>query len=307
MDLQLRAIANPTRRRILALARDRRLCAGDIARHFRGSRPGISQHLRVLVEAGLLQSEASGTRRLYRTDAAALQALGGALSAFWQESLVRLEQYLADRPGPVPVEQGRPAMETTDSVRQETLIDADAATVFAFLTDADRLTRWMGVSASVEPHPGGLYLVDMGNGMIVRGEFKEVVPVSRIAYSFGWDSGGKLPPGGSLVEIDLIPQNGGTLVRLTHSGLPADLVEPHTIGWAHYYARLAVAAAGGDPGPDPRVKPKEAAKQSAKKPAAKEAPARKAIAKKAAARRPAAARSAARAKTTARRPADRRR
>ena len=305
MDVQLRAIANPTRRRILALARDRRICAGDIARHFRGSRPGISQHLRVLVDAGLLESEVIGTHRLYQTDAAALEALDDALTGFWQESIVRLEQYLADRPGPAPVEQRRPAMETTDSVRQETLIDADASTVFAFLTDADRLTRWMGVSATLEPRAGGLYLVDMANGNVVRGEFKEVVPVSRLAYSFGWDAGGKLPPGGSLVEIDLIPQNGGTLVRLTHSGLPADLVESHTAGWAYYYARLAVVAAGGDPGPDPRMKPKKTAKRSAKKPAAKKAPARKAVAKRAA-KKPAAARPAASASTTARRPAGRR-
>ena len=75
-------------------------------------------------------------------------------------------------------------METADSVRQETLIDADAATVFAFLTDADRLTRWMGVSATLEPRPGGLYLVDMGNGTVVRGEFKD--PKSE-------DSGRSLP------------------------------------------------------------------------------------------------------------------
>ena len=148
-------------------------------------------------------------------------------------------------------------METADSVRQETLIDADPATIFAFLTDADRLTRWMGVSATLEPQPGGLYLVDVTNGNVARGEFKEVVPVSRLAYSWGWDEGRHgLAPGSSLIEIDLIPQGAGTLVRMTHSGLPAELVESHAKGWAHYYARLAVVAAGGDPGKDPWVKAK---------------------------------------------------
>src|SRR5258707_7678989 len=110
MDLQLRAIANPTRRRILALARDRRLCAGDIARQFRSSRPGISQHLKVLVEAGLLQSEPVGTRRLYRTDAAVLATLGEALTGFWQASLDNLQRHLADPPEPTPVDQGRPVI-----------------------------------------------------------------------------------------------------------------------------------------------------------------------------------------------------
>ena len=141
-------------------------------------------------------------------------------------------------------------MEASDRVHQETLIDADAATIFAYFTDADRLIRWMGVSATLEPHPGGLYLVDIGNTRVVRGEFKEVVPVSRLAYSFGWDRSDELPPGSSLVEIDLIPQGGGTLVRMTHSGLPAELVPAHVEGWRYYYARLAIAATGGNPGPD---------------------------------------------------------
>ena len=53
-----------------------------------------------------------------------------------------------------------------------------------------------------------------------------------------------------MVEIDLIERNGGTLLRMTHTGLPnAEQVASHGRGWAHYLARLAVAAAGGDPGP----------------------------------------------------------
>ena len=151
-------------------------------------------------------------------------------------------------------------MPATDTVQQETLIDADPATIFAFLTDADRLVRWMGVAANLDPKPGGLFLVDVTNGDVARGEFKEVVPVSRLAYSFGWEKGDDLKPGGSLVEIDLIPQATGTLVRMTHSGLPENLVAAHAKGWAHFYARLAIVAAGGDPGPDPGLKEKQAAK-----------------------------------------------
>ena len=160
-------------------------------------------------------------------------------------------------------------MPATDTVQQETLIDADPATIFAFLTDADRLVRWMGVAANLDPKPGGLYLVDVTNGDVARGEFKEVVPVSRLAYSFGWEKGDDLKPGGSLVEIDLIPQVTGTLGRMTHSGLPEGLVAAHAKGWAHFYARLAIVAAGGDPGPDPWLKEKEAATPAAKKAAAK--------------------------------------
>ena len=144
-------------------------------------------------------------------------------------------------------------MDATDRVHQETLIDADAATIFAFLTDADRLIRWMGVSATLEPHPGGLYLVNVTGARCARGAFREVVPVHRLAYSFGWDDDGEVPPGSSLVEIDLVEQPDGTLVRLTHTGLPSvEQCASHADGWAHYLGRLVEVGAGRDPGPDPR-------------------------------------------------------
>ena len=76
----------------------------------------------------------------------------------------------------------------------------------------------------------------------------------RLAYSFGWDGSEAVPPGSSLVEIDLIEQPpDGTLLRLTHTGLPnADQCAGHADGWAHYLGRLAQAAAGRDPGPGSR-------------------------------------------------------
>jgi len=182
-----------------------------------------------------------------------------------------------------------------ETIRQETLIEADPATIFAYLTDADRLTRWMGVSATLDPRPGGIYLVEVGSGNMARGEFREVVPVSRLAYSWGWEKGPNLPPGASLVEIDLIPRNGSTLLRMTHSGVPAALAPSHRLGWAHYVARLALAASGRDPGPDrgpqPSSPPKRPAKARAKakvpakdkaRRTVKKAPTRKATAKKAA-------------------------
>ena len=65
-----------------------------------------------------------------------------------------------------------------------------------------------------------------------------------------------MPPGSSLVEIDLIERDGRTLLRLTHSGLPdAAHQESHGKGWAYYLDRLAMAAAGQNPGPDDRAPP----------------------------------------------------
>jgi uncharacterized protein YndB with AHSA1/START domain len=115
----------------------------------------------------------------------------------------------------------------------------------------------MGTEATVEPHPDGLYLVNINGKDIARRRFTEVIPVHRLAYSFGWDGRENMnvPPGSSLIEIDLVDEGGWTLLRLTHSGLPDEETRAsHAEGWAHYIGRLAIAAAGGDPGPDPRRK-----------------------------------------------------
>jgi uncharacterized protein YndB with AHSA1/START domain len=140
-------------------------------------------------------------------------------------------------------------------VRREVQIVAPPATVFAFLTDPEKILRWMGTEATVEPHLDGLYLVNVTGKNSAQGRFTEVIPVHRLAYSFGWQGDDETPPGSSLIEIDLIEREGGTLLRMTHSGLPnSEVSAAHEEGWKHYLARLAVAATGGDPGRDPRRK-----------------------------------------------------
>jgi uncharacterized protein YndB with AHSA1/START domain len=148
--------------------------------------------------------------------------------------------------------QAKTPMTETFIVRRETQIAAPPATVFAFLTDPQRIVNWMGTQAETELHPGGLYLLRGINGRAARGAFREVVPVHRLAYSFGWDGSEEVPPGSGLIEIDLIDRDGGTLLCMTHSGLPNQAqCDSHAKGWAHYLGRLTLAAAGRDPGPDP--------------------------------------------------------
>jgi len=137
-------------------------------------------------------------------------------------------------------------------VRRETHIPAPPAAVFALLTDPELILRWMGTEAQLEPRPGGLYLLNITGARLARGSFREVVPVHRLAYSFGYDGSEVVPPGSSLVEIDLVEEPDGTLLRLTHTGLPnAGQCDGHAEGWAHYLGRLAEVAARRDPGPDP--------------------------------------------------------
>ena len=139
------------------------------------------------------------------------------------------------------------------AVTREVRIDASPETIFPFFTEAQQLVRWMGVEAELDPQAGGVYRVHVSRDWVARGEFVAVEPFVRVAFTWGWENNVmQLPPGASLIEVTLIPDGDGTVVRLTHSRLPGEeAVASHNDGWEHFLARLQIAAAGGDPGPDP--------------------------------------------------------
>jgi uncharacterized protein YndB with AHSA1/START domain len=132
-----------------------------------------------------------------------------------------------------------------DVVEREIHIAARPATVFAFFIDPEKMLRWKGVRADLDPRPGGLYRVDIDGQHIVRGAYVEVVPHSRVVFTWGWEGEGVTPPpGGSTVEITLVADGDGTIVRLRHSGLSAEERASHGQGWDHFLPRLAAAAEG---------------------------------------------------------------
>ncbi|HEU4393275.1 MAG TPA: metalloregulator ArsR/SmtB family transcription factor [Solirubrobacterales bacterium] len=90
VDLVARAIAEPRRRRILAMVRERELSAGEIAAGFDVSRPAVSQHLAVLRGAGLLTERRQGTSRYYRARPEGLAGLRDFMDEFWTDRLERL-------------------------------------------------------------------------------------------------------------------------------------------------------------------------------------------------------------------------
>jgi uncharacterized protein YndB with AHSA1/START domain len=166
----------------------------------------------------------------------------------------------------------------TSVVEHEVRVAARPETVFAFFTDPMKMVQWMGVDATLDPRPGGVCrigfspsdtqldsIVDyFGGGPEAQerarrnragamlGEFVEVDPPRRIAFTWGWEQELlALPPQSTSVEVSLTLEGEDTILRLSHRRLPASAVPFHRSGWEHYLARLAIAAAGGDPGPDP--------------------------------------------------------
>lgn len=143
------------------------------------------------------------------------------------------------------------AQTETELVEREVRIKAAPETIFSFFTDPEKVVRWHGLSATLDPRPGGVFQVEVLTSHTARGEFVEVEPPGRVVFTWGWDGGGPVPPGSSTVEITLTPDGEDTVVRLVHRGLPAEAVQRHGEGWSHYLPRLQQAAVGGDPGPDP--------------------------------------------------------
>jgi DNA-binding transcriptional ArsR family regulator len=94
----LDALGDPTRRAVLEVLRGGALPVGQIAEHLPVSRPAVSQHLRVLKEAGLVRDHQVGTRRLYGVDQAGLATLRAYLEAYWETALAAFKE-TADRAG----------------------------------------------------------------------------------------------------------------------------------------------------------------------------------------------------------------
>jgi uncharacterized protein YndB with AHSA1/START domain len=132
--------------------------------------------------------------------------------------------------------------EQSDVLERELHIAARPEIVFAFFIDPGKMMRWMGKDAMLDPRPGGICRIDI-NGYVARGEYLEVVPHSRVVFTWGWENEGSTPrPGESTVEISLIPDGEGTILRLRHLGLNAEERVNHGQGWDQFLPNLVAAA-----------------------------------------------------------------
>jgi uncharacterized protein YndB with AHSA1/START domain len=130
-------------------------------------------------------------------------------------------------------------------------IDAAPDHVYRLLIEGESLLEWMAPVAGSDPRPGGELTWTHQAGDTVVGRFIDLVPARRVVFSFGWDRPDvEVPEESTMVEIDLTPHRGGTLLRLVHRGLDGPMADAHEGGWKNYLSRLAALAGGRDPGPD---------------------------------------------------------
>ena len=135
----------------------------------------------------------------------------------------------------------------------ERQVDASPETVFGFFADPRRWLQWQGLEAELDPRPGGVFRMNVRGDGWASGRFLEVDPPRRIVFTWGWEiERSPLPPGASVVEVELIPQGEGTLLRLTHRDLPPARSPPTRPAGPTTLTGWPSAPAVATPAPTPR-------------------------------------------------------
>jgi DNA-binding transcriptional ArsR family regulator len=96
------ALADPTRRVIVGRLAERPWAVGELASTLPVSRPAVSQHLKLLKDAGIVVDEPTGNRRIYRLDPAGLEALRRELDGFWGAALATFKDLVEAEPKEKP-------------------------------------------------------------------------------------------------------------------------------------------------------------------------------------------------------------
>jgi uncharacterized protein YndB with AHSA1/START domain len=146
-----------------------------------------------------------------------------------------------------------------DEVVHELVVQAPVEQVFDMFTNPRQLVRWIGISADLQPRPGGRFRFEVAPGQFCEGQYVIVDRPGRLVFTWGWtDHSFGLRPGASRVEVTLTPtgnDNRQTRIRLVHTGLAGDLGLLHDDGWSRFLARLTAVAAGTRPNSYPSEQP----------------------------------------------------
>lgn len=149
-----------------------------------------------------------------------------------------------------------------DAVVHELVLPAPPDEVFDMFVRADELVRWIGISAELEPRPGGLFRFEVVPGEFCEGRYVEIDRPRRVVFTWGWTAPSmNVPPGASRVEVTLEAHADGTMLKLVHHGLSDDGRLMHDDGWTNFLGRLAAVVASNDapayPSGDPHARLRE--------------------------------------------------
>jgi uncharacterized protein YndB with AHSA1/START domain len=120
-------------------------------------------------------------------------------------------------------------------------IAAPPEAIFPFLIEPEKMLRWMGTEARLEPTPGGEFWVNVIGDDVAVGTYTLIDPPTRVVFTWGWQGSDEVPPGSTTVTIDLTVDGADTIVELRHDGLSGDLALRHNEGWSNFLPLLATA------------------------------------------------------------------
>jgi uncharacterized protein YndB with AHSA1/START domain len=135
-------------------------------------------------------------------------------------------------------------MTDVDVIEVTVRITARPEDVFLYFTEPGRYAQWMGESAILDCVPGGIYRVRMSDGVEAIGEFVDVDPPHRIAFTW-WTKGSAVAPGHTHVVVTFEPDGAATRVVLRHHDVPEDERPLHWARWKESLNRLALQTARG--------------------------------------------------------------
>ncbi|MFN0100052.1 MAG: metalloregulator ArsR/SmtB family transcription factor [Gemmatimonadaceae bacterium] len=202
-DKVFAALSSPIRREILWRVWREELPAGEIARSFDLSAPTISQHLAVLLDAGLIAKRVRGTYRLYRAVPWEIRGIDPAIfesGAKWV-------------PNPPPPESKHAEATTGLVVQASVRADVTRRVAFRGFTDARVYSAWLGGAVTIE---GAQFHAVLGNGTRVRGTYDQLVAPSFIGMNWDHETAAELPlPGrAQRAYLHISPAKGGCLVEV---------------------------------------------------------------------------------------------
>jgi uncharacterized protein YndB with AHSA1/START domain len=120
------------------------------------------------------------------------------------------------------------------------VIRAPRAVVFRYFTDSVRFAQWWGVGSTIAAEVGGEVVIRYPNQVVARGRVTAVEPERRIAFTYGYENGHvDLPPGRSLVTVDLADDPEGTRLSFHHAFETEALRDLHVAGWRYHLAVFA--------------------------------------------------------------------
>ncbi|HYF92508.1 MAG TPA: metalloregulator ArsR/SmtB family transcription factor [Symbiobacteriaceae bacterium] len=233
-------LADPSRRQILDLLSVRERSVGDLVELTALSQPGVSKHLRVLRDAGLVEVRRDGQRHWYRLRLEPLVALDAWLAryrAFWTDRLDAIERHL-DEEGSFM----NGIVQRTEAgwvVRFERHLKHPVEKVWAAVTQPERLAAWLAGGEVDLVEGGKIRLTFENTGSVMHGTVTRVEPPA--VFEFIWNSE---DADDTLVRWEVHPEAGGARLVLTHTFATPDKLPIMMAGWHTHLEGLSQTLTG---------------------------------------------------------------